>query len=250
MHRGVQQLTETWPSLALAPIVEGMIDLRVERSPEATIEAMKVACDELAGSFPSRRERRSLTAQLTLSLESPSAAAQFGEPDGLMLRSADEKDVVQFRLDGFTYSRLRPYTSWEDLKAKAESLWAKYRDVARPQKITRVGVRFINRIPVTPGETLDHTFTTTFTVASSLPQAVAGFLVRIAIPFEQEQAMAIINQTMDADGTHCIFDIDAFEERAEGFTEAEAWDKLVMLRNVKNRVFFGSLTQPAWENFK
>ncbi len=38
----------TWPSLSKSPIVQGLIDIRVERSASATIAEIKATCDELA----------------------------------------------------------------------------------------------------------------------------------------------------------------------------------------------------------
>lgn len=120
----------------------------------------------------------------------------------------------------------------------------------RPSKIVRVASRFINRIPLPPGESFEKTFATTFALAPDLPQAVAGFLLRVVIPFEQEQVMAIVTQSLDAGGTECIFDLDVFAEQPEGFSQDEAWNKLESLREVKNRLFFGSLTPAALDQFK
>src|SRR4051794_26091860 len=116
----------TWPSLSKAPIVEGLIDIRVEQSAYATVAALKAACDEFAAEYPSRQERRMFVTQLSFSPE-PGQSSQIidNRPDGIILRSADEKWVVQFRLDGFTVSRLHPYGTWDELKGRASALWAK-----------------------------------------------------------------------------------------------------------------------------
>ena len=45
---------------------------------------------------------------------------------GLRLHSSDEKYVAQFRLAGFTLSRLPPYEKWENLLDEARRLWAIY----------------------------------------------------------------------------------------------------------------------------
>lgn len=241
----------SWPHLSKAPVVEGLIDIRVERSPAVTLDVLKVACDELAAHFPSREELRTFTGELSFSPDSgPSFSAQAPAPIGLILRSADQKWVAQFRLDGFTLSRLQPYTSWEDLKTRAMGLWDKYRTVAQPQKIVRVASRFINRIPLPSGESFEKTFTTTFSIAASLPQAVAGFLLRVVIPFENEQSLAIVTQALRENGQDCTFDLDAFAETPNGFSESDAWTKLEQLRGVKNRLFFESLTPHALESFR
>lgn len=240
-----------WPCLNKAPIVEGLIDIKVERSLFVTLDLLRVACDEMAADFSSKEELRTYTSQFSVSPESgPSLSVRGPAPMGFMLRSADRAWAAQFRLDGFTLSRLQPYTSWKDLKTRAMELWGQYCAVARPQKIVRIAARFINRIPLPPGESFEKTFTTTFSVAASLPQVVAGFLLRVVIPFENEQALAIVTQALSENSQDCIFDVDAFAATPDGISESDAWTKLERLRDVKNRLFFESLTPQALEKFK
>src|ERR1051326_4411646 len=47
---------------------------------------------------------------------------------GLFVKSQDELTVGQFRSDGFTLNRLRPYTRWEELFREALRLWGIYAD--------------------------------------------------------------------------------------------------------------------------
>ena len=231
--------------------MEGLIDIRVERSPDVALDSLKAACDELAADFPSREEIRTFTGQFSFSAESgPSFSAQAPAPIGFRLRSADEKWVAQFRLDGFTLSRLQPYTSWNDLQARARELWGRYVAVAPPRKIIRLASRFINHIPLPPGESFEKTFTTTFTIAAPLPQSVVGFLLRVVIPFEREQALAIVTQALPESAQDCTLDIDVFSTTPDAITESDAWAKLEQLRDMKNRLFFESLTPQALESFK
>jgi len=240
----------TWPSLTKAPIVESLIDIRVERSAGATIAGIKAACDELAAEFPSRLEMHTVVAQFHVSPDASASTLTTGDVPGIMLRSIDEKWVVQFRLDGFTVSRLQPYGNWIELKEKASALWAKYAAAARPTKVVRVASRFVNRVQLPIGESFEKTFLTNFVIGPSLPQSVAGYLLRVVIPFEEQDAIAIVTQALEGNGNECILDLDTFSEQPQGIAENEMWGKLDQLREVKNRLFFGSFTEAALERFK
>jgi len=241
----------TWPRLSKAPIVEGLIDIRVERSAGVTFDILKAACDELAADFPSRQDRRMFVTQLNFSPEAgPTSQTTDDGPDGVILRSADEKWVVQFRLDGFTVSRLHPYGTWDELKGKASALWPKYMEAAKPIKVVRIASRFINRVQLPIGESFEKTFLTNFVIGPSLPQSVAGYLLRVVIPFEEQNAMAIVTQSLEGNTTDCVFDLDAFSEQPQGIAENEMWRKFDALREVKNGLFFGSITEAALERFK
>lgn len=241
----------TWPRLSKAPIVEGLIDIRVERSSSATISALKAACDELAAEFSSRQEMHTFVAQLNFSPD-PSASTLTTDdtPGGIILRSTDEKWVVQFRLDGFTVSRLQPYYTWDELKEKAMTLWAKYSLAAKPMKVIRIASRFINRVQLPIDESFESTFLTNFVIGPSLPQTVAGYLLRVIIPFEELNATAIMTQSLEENSTDCILDLDTFSSQPQGIGEQQMWSKLDDLREVKNRLFFGSFTDAALERFK
>lgn len=240
-----------WPYLSKAPIVEGLIDLRIDGASGLTLGSLKSACDELAAEFPLREEMHSFSGQISFAPKSgPSLSLRSPEHMGFVIKSVDQKWVAQFRLDGFTISRLQPYSTWDDLEKRARDLWQRYRDVAKPEKIVRVASRFINRIPLPVGETFDKTFVTTFNIPADLPQTVSAFLLRVVFPFVDEQCFVIATQSLPTEDQDCTFDLDAIAERNEGFSESEAWSKLSQLRDVKNQVFFASLTREALENFK
>lgn len=243
--------TITWPSLSRAPIVEGLIDIRVEPSAGVTISALKAACDDLATEFPSRQEMHMFVAQFNLSPDPSARTLSTGDtPGGIILRSIDEKWVVQFRLDGFTLSRLQPYGTWDELKAKAVALWQKYVEVAKPIKVVRIASRFVNRVQLPAGESFEKTFMTNFVIGPSLPQSVAGYLLRVVIPFEEHDAIAIVTQSLEGNNSDCILDLDTFSELPQGIAENEMWGKFDRLRDVKNRLFFGSFTEAALERFR
>ncbi|MBM4109327.1 MAG: TIGR04255 family protein [Phycisphaerae bacterium] len=243
--------TSSWPSLTKAPIVEGLIDIRIERSAEAMTAALKAACEEMAAEFPSRMELWRWAGQISLGPPaSPSISTAVDEPRGFLLRSTDERWVVQFRLDGFTLSRLQPYGTWDELKVKASALWAKYAEAVKPTRIVRIASRFINRVQLPIGESFEKTFLTNFVIGPTLPQSVAGYLLRVVIPFEEHNAVAILTQSFEGNSTDCILDLDAFSEQPQGIAESEMWGRFDGLREVKNRLFFGSFTEAALERFK
>lgn len=240
-----------WPNLTKAPIVEGLIDIRVEPSANLTFAGLKAACDELAAEFPSRQDLHMFVAQLNFAPKPNATTLTTGDtPGGIILRSTDQKWVVQFRLDGFTVSRLQPYGTWGELKDKASELWARYSEVAKPARITRIASRFVNRIPLPVGEPFDKTFLTNFVIGPTLPQAVAGYLLRVVIPFEEYDSVAIVTQSLGGNNAECILDLDAFSDLPHGIAESDMWRQFDSLREVKNRLFFGSFTEAALERFK
>ena len=240
-----------WPQLKNAPIVEGLMDIQFEQSSDVSIGLIAACADELAAEFPSREEIRIFKGEISISAESvPSISSEVQSPAGLMLRSADGKWAAQLRLGGFSLSRLEPYTTWNELKARAQVLWSKYQTKTNSTKISRIALRYINRIAMPPGESFETTFKTTFSIAENLPQAVAGFLLRFVVPFENEKAFIIVTQALSENSQECTFDLDTFALIPDGISDENMWIRFDELRSIKNRVFFESLTPVCLEKYK
>ena len=134
--------------LAHAPVLEALFDSRVELPPEITPETLKSLHAEIAGDYPEILERRRWRSKIefTNSEQKPPSNEDLGV-SGYLIKSADGARAVQFRLDGFTFSQLRPYSKWEESRDEAKRLWAIYKSVG-VTRITRVATRFINTIDI------------------------------------------------------------------------------------------------------
>jgi uncharacterized protein (TIGR04255 family) len=167
---------------------------------------------------------------------------------GFAFTSDDGKQILQTRLDGFTLSRLRPYTSWPELRTESKRLWDLYRDIAQPLKITRVAVRYVNQIDI-PVQSFDYKdyFRTFPEISSDLPQGLLAFNMQLQLPQEEFRGLLILNQAslwpQKTPGIHSvILDLDAFKPLSEPISEESLWDLLETLRNCKNQFFEGSIT--------
>ncbi len=246
----------TWPHLPNAPIAEALIDIRVELPDSVNLDTLARFHDGLEDRYPNRRERYQWATKLEVKGgETPSIEAPSGGVDGYFFDSADAKQIAQARLDGFTFSRLKPYQTWNQLKTEAADLWEHYRTAAQPRAITRIAVRYINRIELPkPISNLRCWILTAPEVPATLPQGLAGFVMRLAIPFEDPDARAIITETIDTDSPPdriaLILDIDVFRDDRMECEAPDLWAQFEQLRAVKNRVFFESITRATEELFR
>ena len=182
------------------PIVEALIDIRVELSPEVTLEAIARFHDKVKGEFPDKQSRMSWKSDFQLKPGTvPEVSTLSGGPDGHLFHPADKSKIVQARLDGFTFNKLRPYQKWELFRDEAKKLWGYYLEVAKPKQITRLAVRYINRIELPfPFSQLQEYILTVPQVAAGLPQGMSQFLMQIVIPNTVIGAQAVITETIEA----------------------------------------------------
>ena len=80
---------------------------------------------EISKDYPKLRPRRRFQGKFELKEGQPlsSETVDLGV-DGYLNWSSDEKQVTQFRLDGFSFNRLRPYTGWETCYPEVMRRWA------------------------------------------------------------------------------------------------------------------------------
>ncbi|MGH7772344.1 MAG: TIGR04255 family protein, partial [Candidatus Binatia bacterium] len=204
--------------------------------------------------YPARRERFAWQSGIQFKPgEAPAVLPPTGRPDGYLFTSSDGRQIVQVRLDGFTFNRLRPYDKWETFRDEARKHWERYRDIAIPEMISRVALRYINRIRIPlPIKDFREYILTTPEIAPKVPQGLAGFFMRLVIPDERSKSVAIVTQTMEdlqEQVLPLIFDIDVFREGVFDVRGPDTWEVLEQLRGYKNEIFFNSITERARELF-
>jgi uncharacterized protein (TIGR04255 family) len=166
---------------------------------------------------------------------------------GWKLTSQDAKQVVQIRSEGFALSRLAPYESWEPFQSESRRLWAIYRESLQPEQVTRLAVRYINRIDIPQTEVeLKDFFRTYPEIAPELPQQLDGFFVQLRIPYSGIHATCVVNQTIvppSSPGvTSLVLDIDLSREVLVPQDDAEIWGFFELLRQTKDTVFESCIT--------
>jgi len=236
---------------ANAPIREALIDIRVELLPDIKLSSLDEAYELIRVDYPTRNEMKFV--QSEISLVGQGSASTKQEIIGYRFSAQDGKQIVQTRLDGFTFSRLTPYECWEALRDEAKKLWSIYQGVARPQKITRIAVRYINQIDIPlPMRDFKDFFRTFPDVSEDLPQEIGGFLMQLQIPQKDFDGMLVLTEALvppaKRDVASVVLDIDVFKMKYD-FGSDEAWNFLEVLRERKNEIFEGCITDKARDLF-
>lgn len=239
-----------------APITEALLDIRVELTEGADIVKLESFHDNIRERFPEKKQRIAIAGGFQLSPEgSPVTLSVSGGHDGYLFRSSAENKIVQARMDGFTFNKLKPYESWQVFCSEAKSLWDIYAELFTPKRITRIALRYINRIEVPlPIKDFSEYILTNPEVAPKLSQSLSHFFMQIVMPYQEIEASAIITETMEPPIENqrlpLILDIDVFKERVYVDDKEEIWNDFEKLRIFKNDIFFNSITDKTKELFK
>lgn len=239
------------PHLPNAPITEALIDLRADLPDTVTIDKLAEFQALLGDEFPRKQEL--LKFQVQVNPGASSVATRGTETTGLLFFSEDSRRAVHARRDGFAFSWLRPYATWEELRDDGRRLWRQFVRLVEPERITRAALRYINRMEL-PQPVVFQDYLNTFpNTGEGVAPQLSGLYMRLVAP--DDAGMVVVTEAIDEKGVTdavvpVILDIDVFKAHDFGLDDDAVWKTLEALRDVKNRVFFGSVTQKALELFR
>ena len=249
-------MEERFPNLTHAPIHEALIDFQVELPPDTGIETLAKIEKRVSAGYPTVKTRIKSEGRVHFR---PEGRLEFDptsdRPDGKIFISEDEKQVFQARLDGFTFSRLRPYQKWDCLSQEAQRLWEVYVEVVKPKQIIRVATRFINHLELPlPLRDFSDYLTAAPAVPPRISQEMISFFSRVFIAESSIEANAVITQAVEGEPNPqtvaVVLDVDVFREVRFEPADPEIWKLLDRFRGVKNRIFFESITEKCVEMYR
>ncbi len=246
-----------YPQLSKAPIVEAVIDFRVTLPSDFKLDAFQPLRSQLAKDYPGFEEQQIVEQTIK---QAPGSAAEvstrFSGIHGYRLLSSDGKNVVQLRRDGFTFSRLNPYTRWDEVFAEAWRLWCMYIEAAGPLELSRIAVRYINRmlLPL-PFSNPEKYLKAPPVTAEGWPTEMNSFLSRVVMTESESDVSVTVIQAFEPQvpgqsGVALIFDIDAYADVSLPPDDVTIRQRFGKLREMKNRVFFNGLTTKTIDLFR
>lgn len=239
-----------------APITEAVLEFQLQLQGDPHLGRMALVQDGIKGQYPVRKDSRFVSAGIQI----PAVAAPWTSVEakqvGFTFTSSDGKQIVHARINAFGFSRLSPYPSWREFRGESHKVWDHFKNIALPERISRVGLRYINRIELPlPLVDFKEYLLTKPDIATGLPSMVSAYALQMVVHDPGTDCGAVINQAIDPSGATpkslpIIFDIDAFKVVDFTADSPEIWTLVDQLRILKNEVFFKSLTEKAKELFR
>ncbi len=240
-----------------APILEAVIDIRVAGAKVTDEAEFRAVHDRVRQEYPGIDEIRTFQATFPVDqagAHNVAAGAKDLGSAGIRFLSADKKQIVQFRRDGYTFSRLAPYTSWKQIRKESSTLWKEYLRIAQPAAATRVALRYINKLDLPPpSQDLSDFLTTPPQLPKGIPATISGFFHRTSVDCVNGKFKGWITQAVEpssqAGGVTVYLDFDVAREGTVPIgDEIEA--TLNEIRDIKNAMFFSSVTKKTVEMYE
>ena len=243
---------ETHPHLDRAPITEAILDINIEA--DAKLDVTEAFAKQVENSYPDSSPVFAIEAFFSVTPGQSGVAGSQSNVIGKICWNADKTHAVQARINGFTVNHIKRYESWAVLRAEAQPLWEQYTSLVKPKKVTRLALRYINRLTLPASGDLGEYMRTHPRLGPALPQEMRNFFMRVEVPFTTNRS-AIITQTVvprepGADERDLILDVDAVSVKEFDASDPQIWHELDGLRQIKNKCFFGSLQEQTWRRYQ
>jgi uncharacterized protein (TIGR04255 family) len=240
-----------------APIREAIIDIKF-KSKLASLDLIDVLLEKISEKyeFDEPEVLRDHKVEVKLDLAGKSSVKNSQGVVGLKIVIEKDNLVLQFTETSFTISKLPPYDNWENFSARAKEFWNLYLDKLSKVKFTRLAVRYINEIelPMVDNSVLLEDYLVNDPVTpEGLPDDVAGFFSRVHVPCLETRSNIVVVQALKSankKGIVVLLDFDAYSVDNEKLNEMSIWDSLSDLRDLKNKAFYGSLTDKCKDIFR
>lgn len=155
------------------PIEEAVCDIQFAPSTEWDPTMPGRIYEKLKSTYNEKpRQQRVVEAQIQGAIAEGSPSVSFHQRFGksrVQLLAEKGTRIVGVGPDQLSVHMLRPYTGWEKFCPRIWEALEAYRQVAEPEAVTRIGLRYINRISFEePTPDLPHYFT----IPPKLPDVV------------------------------------------------------------------------------
>ncbi|MBK8305008.1 MAG: TIGR04255 family protein [Chloracidobacterium sp.] len=169
----------------------------------------------------------------------------------------DRKQLVQLRNNGFSFNRLAPYTTLDDYLPQIKSAWNTYIEIVSPIQVRMIRLRYVNRF-LLPFEGKSMRLEEYFKNSPQLPDEknlVFLSFVNQYSAVERETGHQVISllttQPPENSELPIIFDnsgIAHVNMEPQNWKEIRA--KILQLRDLKNNIFWNTLTEKCLNQFQ
>src|ERR1700722_817051 len=163
-----------------APIFEAVLDVQTRTSSLPSQDVFIQLAKSLSTEYSQSAALNQLQVSVVAAPPAASSVAHTLQISGLRLCRPANDRVLLIQPRGMTFSHLPPYTSWETFKPEALRLWEEYVEFIKPEAVTRVALRYINRIDIPEARfELSDYFQLYPEIPKKIPQDISTFFMQL-----------------------------------------------------------------------
>ena len=238
------------------PITEAVIEIRFAEVFEPS--ELEKAARQMKSGYSHDEQVRNIGFSVGVPPDGP-VQTSVAEQSGRRMSSDDLTQIAVLWPSIFSVSQLAPYPGWDRFFERFTRDWGRWKRAMNYRKITRVGVRFINRLDIAVASadmaTVDEA--DYLNVYPKLPASLrpaASYAVQAQIPLPDIGCGLMMNSGVVPSplirSKSYLLDLDVSKEADPPQTDDLIYELLNLIRDKKNQIFEECVTDRAKEVFR
>lgn len=233
------------------PIEEALVEFRFAPGQGWDLTIPGKLHERVKAAYPGKpRQQRLLQASVRTGVGQPADMSLQEGVGRVQLVDADARRLLSLGPDVLGVHVLKPYDGWDDFKPRIDAALRAYAEVSGAEKISRIGVRYVNKVVVTEPN-LDQYFLYGPHVPEGLPSRLASFLYRTEHVFDDDVKLFLTFAPISAEPASSSFllDLDVIWEHDGGMTTDQALETVDDLHEREGVAFEALITDQLREVF-
>jgi len=246
-------MDEKWPSLAKPPVVTAIFQLKFDNGSVKVEDYLKYD-HIIMRDFQKRSENIESSLSFGPATKIPLGKAQVSGVSntrriGYVYVTTDQKEKLSLSENDITFTTEKPYEGWNVFKEKVLKVLGILSPMMENVTVRRTSIRFINQFKFDEFSDPTAYFNTQVSsTVGAMPFPIMRYGFRITYDIE-EGIYSIVNQNAEhlPEKYVYIFDIDVLNRNNLLYDVASLGEAMEGLRNIKNTIFFGNVTEKTLE---
>jgi uncharacterized protein (TIGR04255 family) len=246
-----------FPHLNSPPVVEALLNFQASAVERWTQPGVEEIAKSLFPDFYPAGALHTIRVEIPQEEIAPSRFQRADSIEGYMLKSSTTPIVHQVRRDGYSLSWMKPYKDWESLVAAGLEGWGKYQHAFVPAELHQISVRFLNHLvfPLSEFQARPQDFLTIAPHAPNGRWLPGRFSHSLSLgvpdsPWLAHIQLHLLDEAGSSSSAVIMLDIELQSACTFNETGLSLEEALTQMRQVKNQVFFGSLTNRVINSFQ
>jgi uncharacterized protein (TIGR04255 family) len=161
-----------------SPIIEAISEFQFDPDASWDLTIPGLIYEKLQKTFPERNQ----VTQINTAIAGNVGSVHVDTVPLMQFIRENKSALVQVGQNLLTVNQLKPYTSWQDFLPLIEEGFQAYKAVAHPSQLSRIALRYINRIEFEQKTELEDYFHFRPFLGQGLPQNLSAFLIGVVAP--------------------------------------------------------------------
>ena len=215
--------------LADPPLVEALCEIRFAEDSEWDWTLPGLFYERVRGDFPDREEVTDVSVQVTGPPGKRPGFAMRSDRARLQFRRADGSAMLQIGPRLLTVNQLAPYPTWPVFRKLILDTVDQYLDAGGKLTLARIGLRYINEIPLDDAGAIAKALRVVPTRTGALDRELASFYQRTELTHDEPPGVLIHQAGLRRgdDGRHAaMLDLDFGSTAVDGVVDTDgltAW---------------------------